>query len=213
MTIPVFDYRTDIANVVVHPEIRARFMRMEPGPAAPMHSHDLGGEIFLVLEGQCEFIVENEPVTCGPGQLIYIEPRVKHTLHAVGDGPCVVYLSVAPHVEPTHTRYDDDDEPLPPRYASWRGKGFHDPNADRSWADLAQSYATSAHELAARAQDNADAVARHLAALEDDAAASPASVKPTIDALWLRVRDALQAASELERTWNELAPRGMPADS
>jgi len=213
MTIPVFDYRTDIANVVVHPEIRARFMRMEPAPAAPMHSHDLGGEIFLVLEGQCEFIVEDEPITCGPGQLIYIEPRVKHTLHAVGDGPCVVYLSVTPHVEPTHTRYGDDGEPLIPRYAGWRGKGFHDVNADRSLADLAQSYARSVRDLAARAQVNADAIDRHLNTLEDDAAASPDAVKPTIDALWLGVRDALQAASELERTWNELAPRGMLVDS
>lgn len=76
MPIRVYDSRTDIANLVVHPEIRGRFMRIEPGPASRMHSHDLGGEIFLVLEGQCEFLVDDERVTCGPGQLIYVEPRL-----------------------------------------------------------------------------------------------------------------------------------------
>jgi len=83
--IRVYDYRTDIANLIVFPEIRGRFMRMDPAPAGRMHSHDLGGEIFLVLEGQCEFLVEDERMTCGPGQLIYVEPLLKHTLHAVGD--------------------------------------------------------------------------------------------------------------------------------
>ena len=50
------------------------------------HSHDLGGEIFLVLDGQCEFVVEDDKGTCAPGQLICAPPRVKHTLHAVGEG-------------------------------------------------------------------------------------------------------------------------------
>jgi len=46
MSILVDDYRTDIANLIVSPEIRGRFMRLEPAPAGRMHSHDLGGEIF-----------------------------------------------------------------------------------------------------------------------------------------------------------------------
>lgn len=123
MTIRVYDYRTDLANLVVHPEIRGRFRRVEPGPAPRMHSHDIAGEIFLVLTGRCEFLVEDERVTCGPGQLIYVEPRVKHALHAVGDEPCAIYLSVTPHVEPTHTLYDEDGQRLPPRYGTWRGAG------------------------------------------------------------------------------------------
>jgi len=50
MPIRVYDYQHDITNLEVHPEIRARFLRMEPGPAGGLHSHDLGGEIFLVLD-------------------------------------------------------------------------------------------------------------------------------------------------------------------
>jgi quercetin dioxygenase-like cupin family protein len=213
MTIPVYDYRKDIANVVVWPEIRARFMRMEPGQAAPMHSHDLGGEIFLVLEGQCEFLVEDERITCGPGELIYIEPRVKHTLHAVGDAPCIVYLSVTPHVEPTHTRYDEASEPLPPSYGGWRGKDYRDANADRTIADLAGSYEESARKLAEVARDNAEALDQHLKTLLDgDTAHDQPAVKQAMDEMWLGLRDVLQQVSHVERTWNDLAPRGMPTE-
>ena len=159
MPIRVYDYRTDIANLVVHPEIRGRFMRMEPGSAARMHSHDLGGEVFLVLEGRCEFLVEDERVTCGPGQLIYVEPRLKHTLHAAGDDPCVIYLSVTPHVEPTHTQYDEDGRQLPPRYGTWRGTGHGDPHPELATPELAERYVAAAGRLAELARANADAAA------------------------------------------------------
>lgn len=211
MATPVFDYRTDIANVVVHPEIRARFMRMEPGPAGLMHSHDLGGEIFLVLEGQCEFIVEGEPVTCGPGQLIYIEPRVKHTLHAVGDEPCVIYLSVTPHIEPTHTQYDDHYEVQPPRYGTWRGGEQGDPNPDVTTVDLAKRYISEARRLAEVADSNGKELDRRIKALSNATTASdPQAVKQTVDEMWLGLRTVLEQVSAAEVAWNALAPRAMP---
>lgn len=209
MPIRVYDYRKDIANVVVNPEIRARFMRMEPAPAGRMHSHDLGGEIFLVLEGQCEFIVEDEQVTCGPGQLIYVPPRVKHTLHAVGDQPCTVYLSVTPHVEPTHTHYDESGNVAPPRYGVWRGRDHGDPEPETSTAELAERVVAASERLAELAQRNAAAQREHAAALkrtlqeEGDAAAA----KAVVDAMWLELRDTLQHVRELEGRWSALAPR------
>ena len=212
MTIPVYDYRQDIANVIVRPEIRSRFMRLEPGPAAPLHSHDLGGEIFLVLEGQCEFIVEEERITCGPGQLVYMEPRVRHSLHAAGDEPCVVYLSVTPHVEPTHTRYGETDTPLPPVYGGWRGKEHRDATVDRSTADLARTYAAAARSLAVLARENAEGLEQHIDVLaRGDIAHDQQAMKQTMDEMWLRLRDVLQQVSDTERVWNDLAPRSMPA--
>ena len=41
MGFPVYDYRTDIRNVLVTPQIRSRFLKMEPGQSAQLHSHDL----------------------------------------------------------------------------------------------------------------------------------------------------------------------------
>lgn len=213
MTIPVYDYRKNIANVIVRPEIRARFMRMEPAPAGPLHSHDLGGEIFLVLEGQCEFLVEDQRITCGPGQLVYMEPRVKHTLHAVGEDPCVVYLSVTPHVEPTHTRYDGASDPAPPTYGGWRGKGYHDATADQATTELAESYQESARKLAVLATNNVKALDQHMKSLSEGLTDSDQhAIKQTMDEMWGSLRDVLQQVSEMERTWNELAPRGMPTE-
>ncbi len=210
MPIPVYDYRHDLANLIVHPEIRGRFMRMEPAPAARMHSHDLGGEIFLVLEGQCEFLIEDERVTCGPGQLIYVAPPQKHTLHAVGDAPCVVYLSVTPHVEPTHTRYDEGGRVIPPEYGTWRGKA-PDPHGDTATADLAQRYVASARRLADLAQANAETAERHLETLlTAEASGDQPTSKAEMDAWWFSLRDALQQVHVVEGDWNAVAPRAMP---
>jgi len=211
MSIQVYDYRTDIANLVVHPEIRGRFMRMEPAPAGRMHSHDLGGEIFLVLEGQCEFLVEDERVTCGPGQLIYVEPLLKHTLHAVGDAPCIVYLSVTPHVEPTHTQYDETYQELPPRYGTWRGMGHGDPYPTVTTAQLAERYTEAARRLADLAQANAEGAERRLQAFATvTTTENHPALKEDVDTMWLRLRDVHQQMSTLERDWNALAPRAMP---
>jgi quercetin dioxygenase-like cupin family protein len=213
MPIRVYDYQHDIENLEVHPEIRARFLRIEPGPAGGLHSHDLGGEIFLVLEGHCEFLVEDERVTCGPGQLIYVEPRRKHTLHAVGAAPCVVYLSVTPHVEPTHTFYDGAGAELPPRYGSWRGQGDATPSPDAATAEVARRYASEVRRLAALAQAHAETLDCQVEALAEATAAgdSPAA-KRSMDGMWLGLRAVLRCASAAELAWNALAPRAMPAE-
>ena len=69
MPIDVFDYRTDIRNVFVAPTMRGRFLRHEPGEVGPFHSHDTGDELFLILQGQCEFTIDGERAVLGPGQL------------------------------------------------------------------------------------------------------------------------------------------------
>ena len=56
MGFPVYDYRTDLRNVLVSPQIRSRFLRVEPGPMPTPHTHDLGHEIFLVLSGRAEVL-------------------------------------------------------------------------------------------------------------------------------------------------------------
>ena len=60
MGFPVYDYRSDVRNVLVTPQIRSRFLRMEPGEESGGHSHDLGHEVFLILQGRAEFTIEGE---------------------------------------------------------------------------------------------------------------------------------------------------------
>ena len=45
MSLKVYDYRTDIANVLVTPQIRCRFLKMAVGQFNAGHTHDLGHEI------------------------------------------------------------------------------------------------------------------------------------------------------------------------
>src|SRR4030088_3323535 len=123
MSIPVYDYRADLTNLVVQPEVRSRFRRVELGPVPALHSHDLGGETFVVMEGQIEFTVADERVICQQGQSIFVPPRTTHAVRAVGDQPGCIYLSVWPHVDPTPTQCDADGEQLPPRYGVWQAAG------------------------------------------------------------------------------------------
>ena len=69
MSFSVFDYKKDTANLFVSPHIRARFLRIEPGEIHGMHSHDLGHEVFFILEGHLTFYIDGEEQTLGPGQL------------------------------------------------------------------------------------------------------------------------------------------------
>ncbi|CAA9569898.1 MAG: hypothetical protein AVDCRST_MAG18-1857 [uncultured Thermomicrobiales bacterium] len=209
MPIQVYDYRTDLANLIVDPAIRGRFRQVAVGPAPRPHSHDIAGEIFIVLTGQCEFLVEDERVTCGPGQLIYVAPRLRHALHAVGDEVCTIFLCVTPHVEPTHTLYDADDRRLPPAYGTWRGAGDGDPHPDVPTATLSEVYVAATERLAGLAARNAEEARRQHDALAAASGDQPAA-KESMDALWASLHDLLVQVSALEASWNSLAPRAMP---
>ena len=194
MPIHVFDYRADLANLVVQPQIRSRFRRVELGPVPEVHSHDLGGETFLVMEGEIEFTVDGETTVCTAGQGIFVPPRTTHAVHALGDRPGVMYLSVSPHVEPTHTFYAADGQRLPPRYGVWRAAGGGEPPTTDSAAALLQRYRDAAETLAKLARANAE-----------QASGCDAVDKAAIDALWDSLRPLLQHIETVERTWNALA--------
>jgi mannose-6-phosphate isomerase-like protein (cupin superfamily) len=116
---PVFDFKTDLGNVVVTSEIRCRFMKEMPHTAREWHCHDGAAEVFLVLEGEVEFRIEGRTCVAGPGQLVHVPPYHRHTLRALGPDPAYIYLSVSPHVEPSHTFFDDSNRAVP-GYGAWR---------------------------------------------------------------------------------------------
>jgi mannose-6-phosphate isomerase-like protein (cupin superfamily) len=202
MPINVYDYRANLSNLVVQPQIRSRFRRVELGPVPQYHSHDLGGETFVVMEGQIEFTVAGEHVVCQPGQAIYVPPRTTHAVRAVGDKPGAIYLSVSPHVEPTHTFYNADGQVLPPRYGSWRAAGGGEDTAPETpTSELLERYRAAARALADLARTNA------AAEVSLDESADAAQTKAAVDALWASLRPLLQHVEEVERSWNALALR------
>jgi mannose-6-phosphate isomerase-like protein (cupin superfamily) len=189
MSIRVYDFRSNLSNLVVQPQIRSRFRVVELGPVPQVHSHDLGGETFVVMQGQIEFTVAGEQVVAQQGQAIYVPPRTTHAVRAVGDQPGVIYLSVSPHVEPTHTFYDSNGQPLPPRYGVWREAGGGEEVADAGPAEPRAAYAAAASRLLELAEANVRAV----------------SSATSTDEMWTALRPLLQHVEDLERSWNALA--------
>ena len=155
MAIPVYDFRNDVRNVLVTPQIRSRFLRMEPGQVAQRHSHDLGHEVFLVLSGRAEFEIEGETVELGPGQICMVLADQLHAVRVVGDEPMTMYLSSPPTSSPP-TRSG-------PRTASVSHRASWPPSA----YDLPDDTATPLEAL----------LDRHLSAAEA-AAAQPGPAPP-----------------------------------
>jgi quercetin dioxygenase-like cupin family protein len=130
MPAQTFDWRDDpMGTVVAVPEVRARFIRVEPGAADKgFHSHEESNalEVWVVLEGAVKFEIEDRTVIATAGQAVVAYPHEKHRVSCAGDQPAVYYLTVTPHRAPTHTNYDAAGNRLPTRPGvtnpTWQGK-------------------------------------------------------------------------------------------
>ena len=201
MGFEVFDFRKDVRNVIIEPEIRARFMRLEPGEVSGAHTHDLGQEVFLVLQGQAEFEIEGHKEILGPGQMCFAAVDQSHICSCVGDEPMIMYLSVTPHIDPTHTFWDEDGNKLPPRYGLMRDR---DPGPGTP-AEKADATAAAAEVLGRRAAENATAHASGAALVKEALAAGDRkAAKAAVDDMWTALYATFRSLRELELAWNEL---------
>jgi len=212
MTLPVYDFHTDIRNLFVTPEIRSRFLKFEPGTVAQRHSHDLGHEIFLVLSGRGEFEIDGEKAELVPGQLCIARKDQHHQVRVIGDEPMIIYLSVTPHIQPTHTfwtndGWGNDTQKLPPRFAS--NKAF----------DVPMDTTTPTEELLDRHVEAAKALAQHVQASaltqrsqamlyrKALAADDKEAAKQARDAMWDALSTVFTSVMEWGQAWNDFAAR------
>ena len=207
MGFPVYDYRTDVRNVLVTSQIRSRFLRMEPGQSAQLHSHDLGHEIFLILEGRVEFEIDGETEELGPGQMCIALADQPHKVRVLGDTPMTMYLSVTPHIHPTHTPRTADGERLPHNFAPASAYDV-EPDMQISASELVTQQIYAAQRLAELTQTCAAAqeeIGHQLttAITEGDEHTAIAARK----AMWEALYPVYKAVSELGNVWNQLAPR------
>jgi len=209
MPYTVFDFRHDIKNLFITPNIRGRFLRMEPGEVHGRHSHDLGDELFLVLDGHLDMEIDGHHEVLGPGQACVAFAHQMHQARNAGPGPMTMYLSVTPHIEPTHTQYDQETrERLPPRYNPPTAFDKDDTLADIPTAELADRHLAAALALAETARTAADRQVTSIAALkraaeDGDAVAS----KAAMDEVWGQVYATFRALNTMSLAWNDLAPR------
>lgn len=210
MSLSVYDYRNDLRNVLVTPQIRARFLRMEPGQVAQLHSHDLGHEVFLVLEGRARFEIDGETAEVGPGQMCVALSDQKHSVRVLGDKPMTMYLSVTPHIQPTHTMYNKDGQRLPYRFVV--SKVYDVADTDVSIEDLISRHLDLAQSLADMAQDVAkiqgEMGARLKKAIAEDDKNSAAQAR---GAMWEALFALYEKTYALADVWNHLAAKSAKA--
>ena len=199
----VYDYRTDNRNVLVTPEIRARLYHMKPGQVDGRHSHDLGVEVFLILEGKAEFTIEGHTEVLGPGQMcIAMADEVHQVRNLLPHQPTVMYLSVTPHILPTHTGRTESDDRLPHRFQSYELAT----GEDRSVATLLDTHLQRTADLAEAARSfeeiHTQMVAKWHQALEEGDAQAAVAARNAMSGAVEEMHKRLYAASD---TWNALA--------
>lgn len=207
MSLEYWDFRRDIKNVLITPQIRSRFMQIKAGTTTGSHTHDLGHEIFMVMEGTIEFDVAGRKAILGPGQMCVALVDEPHTLRVIGDQDATIYLSVTPHVEPTHTFWAESGKRQPSRWggASKRERetsGVPNPPID----DLIARHKNLSEALAIATSSATNASHRGLADLESSVArgdrAATLALLETLGGDLTRVYLALFALTE---AWNDLA--------
>lgn len=210
MSFEVYDYRTTNRNVLITPEIRARLYHMKPSQADRRHSHDLGHEIFLILDGLAEFTINGETKVLGPGQMcIALADEIHQVRNLLPDKETVMYLSVTPHVHPTHTGRNDDDSKQPPQFNA--NANYHaEDDLSVSVETLLEQFVGAAQKVADAAQTAAQAqavLARQLKtarAVGDKEAATAAR-----NAMWDEVYRLHKALYAADQVWNAFSPRAV----
>jgi quercetin dioxygenase-like cupin family protein len=207
MPFQVYDYRTDIANILVTPQIRSRFLRMEIGQYNESHTHDLGHEIFLILQGQAEFDIEGEKHVVGPGQMCIALTDEGHAVRNVGDEPVIMYLSVTPHIQPTHTYWQEEGVKGPPRFVP---NSAYDLEMDRVTPTevLADRHLEAAERLAQVVGTTTQVQRDEIAAFKQALAADdPEAAKRARNAIWGALYPVFSSMYELADAWNSLTSR------
>ena len=208
MPFEVYDFRDVDKNVLVTPEIRARLYHMEPGQVDRRHSHDLGHEVFLILEGRAEFNIDGHVEALEPGQMcVALADEIHQVRNLLPDKRTVMFLSVTPHVQPTHTGRNADDSAQRPHC---RPNSFYDDEDDtRPLPELLQTFVSEADGLA---QEARRAVGVHAKQAElwrqAEADGQPDAVMAARNAMWNAVYSLNRKLFSFDDTWNRLAPRG-----
>ena len=212
MPFQVLDFHKDIRNVLTTPEIRARFLQIDVGQTSQSHTHDLGHEIFLILQGQAEFTIEGHAEVLRPGQLCIALTDEAHQVRNVGDEPVIMYLSVTPHIQPTHTFWNENGAKEPPRFAL---NTAYDVEPDRTTptAEILDQQLAAAEAWLAAVEANTRTQREQITAYKTArAAGDEEAALAARDAMWASLYPAYRRAFALADVWNSFTSRTVDSD-
>jgi uncharacterized cupin superfamily protein len=85
--------RFELRPEVEFPEFGINVRVLQPGQPASLYHRENAQEAFLVLDGECVAIVEDEERPLKKGDLLYMPPGTAHVLVGAGDGPSTVLMA------------------------------------------------------------------------------------------------------------------------
>lgn len=206
MSLKVFDCRReeDLCNVLVTPQIRSRLFCLDPGSEAlDFHAHDLGHEVFLIMQGRCRFEIDGKEAVLEPGQACIALADQPHRVTVVGDEPVLMYLSVSPHIVPTHTHLTPEGGRQPYQY---RPPSQYNAKEDSSASleELAGRFIALSKVASAKLREGGEQAADLKEAVS---AGNKKSLSAIRNGLWGNLRQAFESIYRLGEVWNDLAPR------
>ena len=78
-------------------------LRLEAGAAVPPHVHDGSAELLYIERGEVEMTIGGQTHRAGPGDAVYIPPRVEHSARVTGGPLVAVQVYAAPGPEQRFT--------------------------------------------------------------------------------------------------------------
>jgi quercetin dioxygenase-like cupin family protein len=204
----VYDYHTVNRNVLVTPEIRARLYHMKPGQVDGRHSHDLGHEIFLILEGLAEFNINGVKKELGPGQMcVALADEIHQVRNLLPDKETIMFLSVTPHIQPTHTGRTLEGEKAPPHFTP-NANYHYEQDMSVPLADLLAEQVKAAQAVLERAQEHLATVQQQgKNAVDAIGASDRAAAVAARNTMWDAVYALHKQLSAYDAVWNDIAPR------
>ena len=212
MAFEIYDFRKDIRNILVTPEIRARIFHMKAGvkinlyDKALSHSHDLGYEIFLILQGKVRGLIDGEEGILGPGQICVAAPHQTHAFEVLGDEDVIMYLSVTPHLQPTHTFYDTEGKRLPDNFMPNSAYDLND-KLDKPIQSLLDEQIEITNNLFDKIKNlntNQEIIINHLK--DQINFKDQETLSELRENLWSHLIVVFQETVKLADSWNNIAP-------
>jgi len=130
----------------------------------------------------------------------------------VGDEPVIMYLSVTPHIQPTHTYWNEDGTKKPPRFAL---NTSYDVEPDRTTPtdEILDQQLAAAEAWLSAVETNTQTQREQIAAFKAArAAGDEAAAHAARDAMWASLYPAFRSGFALADVWNSFTSRTVDTD-
>jgi mannose-6-phosphate isomerase-like protein (cupin superfamily) len=100
-------------------DVHMNVLRADSGPG-PYHVHHRAENVYIVLEGVADAVIDGARHRLVPGQVVFIPPGVAHSCGSDGSGPLTMIEIYSPAGPDFEVLPDPDliaDEPAPPDHA------------------------------------------------------------------------------------------------